>query len=107
MDTGEDGHLSWTDAAFVDVIHTDGGHFGFARPIGHADFYPNGGVRRQPGCDLRNILRMGFRRIINQYSEYQYLLWLMARLSNHNNLSTVSKYLKFRPSYRYILERVR
>ncbi|XP_012218278.1 pancreatic lipase-related protein 2 [Linepithema humile] len=66
MDTGEEGHLSWADAAFVDVIHTDGGHFGFANPIGHADFYPNGGSRRQPGCDLRSILRMGFRRIINQ-----------------------------------------
>ncbi|XP_063985388.1 phospholipase A1 [Diachasmimorpha longicaudata] len=50
MDTGMDGHLTATDAAFVDVIHTDGGRFGFPSPIGHADFYPNGGKPLQPGC---------------------------------------------------------
>ncbi|XP_018351572.1 PREDICTED: pancreatic lipase-related protein 2 [Trachymyrmex septentrionalis] len=67
MNTGEDGHLTWADAAFVDVIHTDGGNFGFPNPLGHVDFYPNGGVRRQPGCDLKSIVRMGFRKFINQY----------------------------------------
>ncbi|KYM79087.1 Pancreatic lipase-related protein 2 [Atta colombica] len=67
MNTGEDGHLTWADAVFVDVIHTDGGNFGFPNPLGHVDFYPNGGVRRQPGCDLKSIVRMGFRRLINQY----------------------------------------
>ncbi|KAL6438657.1 hypothetical protein ACFW04_004585 [Cataglyphis niger] len=67
MNTGEEGHLSWTDAAFVDVIHTDGGHLGFPQPLGHVDFYPNGGRKRQPGCDLRSIIRMNFRRVINQY----------------------------------------
>ncbi|TGZ48552.1 Pancreatic lipase-related protein 2 [Temnothorax longispinosus] len=67
MNTGEDGHLTWADAVFVDVIHTDGGNFGFPQPLGHVDFYPNGGGRRQPGCDLKSIVRMGFRRIINQY----------------------------------------
>lgn len=68
-----EGHLSWADAAFVDVIHTDGGHLGFPNPIGHADFYPNGGSRRQPGCDLKSILRKGFRRIINQFSECRFV----------------------------------
>ncbi|XP_072761337.1 pancreatic lipase-related protein 2-like isoform X2 [Anoplolepis gracilipes] len=67
MNTGEEGHLTWADAAFVDVIHTDGGNLGFPQPLGHVDFYPNGGSRRQPGCDLRSLLRMSFRRIINQY----------------------------------------
>ncbi|XP_046967186.1 pancreatic triacylglycerol lipase-like [Vanessa cardui] len=46
--------LDDTDADFVDVIHTNGRllqkiGFGLPDPIGHADFYPNGGMK-QPGC---------------------------------------------------------
>lgn len=37
------------DANFVDVIHTNGKHFGVVHPSGHVDYYPNGG-RNQPGC---------------------------------------------------------
>ncbi|KAJ1519397.1 hypothetical protein ONE63_004689 [Megalurothrips usitatus] len=44
------GHLDATDAEFVDVIHTCGGALGYLDNIGHADFYPNGGVPMQPGC---------------------------------------------------------
>ena len=46
------------DAAFVDVIHTNGkaSHrakgLGFLSPLGHADFYPNGG-NFQLGCRTR------------------------------------------------------
>lgn len=50
--------LDSTDANFVDVIHTCAGSLGFLRPIGHADFYPNGGTFKQPGCPIfssRNI----------------------------------------------------
>ncbi|CAL8143834.1 unnamed protein product [Orchesella dallaii] len=48
--------LDSDDAAFVDVIHTDGGdnlwnsnHLGMGKEIGHVDIYPNRGIF-QPGC---------------------------------------------------------
>ncbi|XP_013103655.2 inactive pancreatic lipase-related protein 1 isoform X1 [Stomoxys calcitrans] len=47
---GPENHLDHTDAEFVDVIHSCAGYLGFKNPIGHADFYPNGGSPPQPGC---------------------------------------------------------
>ncbi|XP_069686188.1 uncharacterized protein [Periplaneta americana] len=44
--------LDSSDASFVEVIHTCGGLLGIKDPLGHADFYPNGGVPTQPGCGL-------------------------------------------------------
>ncbi|XP_015116860.1 phospholipase A1 [Diachasma alloeum] len=46
--------LRKTDAPFVDIIHTNGKllagmGLGLRDPIGHVDFYANGG-QRQPGC---------------------------------------------------------
>ncbi|KAK7794265.1 hypothetical protein R5R35_013600 [Gryllus longicercus] len=46
--------LDPTDADFIDVTHTDtapfiSGGLGLLEPVGHVDFYPNGGVN-QPGC---------------------------------------------------------
>lgn len=46
--------LNKTDARFVDVIHTNArfglnNAVGLETPLGHADFYPNGGSY-QPGC---------------------------------------------------------
>jgi len=39
------------DANYVDVIHSSAG-IGLGRPVGHKDFYPNGGIRIQPGCQI-------------------------------------------------------
>jgi len=47
--------LGADDAAFVDVVHTDGARiwsegFGLFNPIGDVDYFPNGGLD-QPGCE--------------------------------------------------------
>jgi hypothetical protein len=51
-----DGRLDTSDAAFVDVIHTNSGTLlqaglSFPTAIGHVDFFANGG-HSQPGCGL-------------------------------------------------------
>ncbi|CAB3227798.1 unnamed protein product [Arctia plantaginis] len=43
------GRLNRTDAEYVDVIHSNAGMLGIKEPVGHKDFYPNGGSS-QTGC---------------------------------------------------------
>lgn len=66
----EDTRLSKRDAEFVDCIHTDGGIFGMTKAIGHIDFYPNGGIPRQPGCSTINIADLGTRVILEDSKYY-------------------------------------
>ncbi|XP_031787250.1 endothelial lipase [Nasonia vitripennis] len=67
MNTGAEGHLTAADAEFVDIIHTDGGVLGFPIPLGHVDFYPNGGMPPQPGCNVENVFAMGVNKIVNRF----------------------------------------
>ncbi|KAM9324595.1 pancreatic lipase-related protein 2-like [Gastrophryne carolinensis] len=62
-DTPPEVRLGFADASFVDAIHTDTssfignlgfGGYGMSEPIGHVDFYPNGG-EQMPGCDKIHI----------------------------------------------------
>nr|CAH0104974.1 unnamed protein product [Daphnia galeata] len=62
-----DARLDVTDAEFVDIIHTNSallfsGGLSFPTPIGHADFWPNGGSD-QPGC-LESIICSHYRAVI-------------------------------------------
>ncbi|KAJ0184164.1 hypothetical protein K1T71_000587 [Dendrolimus kikuchii] len=38
------------DGTYTEVMHTNSGYQGYLSPLGHVDFYPNGGVN-MPGCD--------------------------------------------------------
>ncbi|XP_072391902.1 phospholipase A1-like [Diabrotica undecimpunctata] len=51
----KDKRLNPTDAEVVEVIHSDGGRFGFDNPCGTIDFFPNGG-KWQPGCQKIDLL---------------------------------------------------
>jgi pimeloyl-ACP methyl ester carboxylesterase len=43
--------LDPSDAQFVDIIHTCAGLLGSDLNLGHVDFWPNGGISSQPGCN--------------------------------------------------------
>ncbi|XP_063548852.1 pancreatic triacylglycerol lipase-like isoform X2 [Cydia strobilella] len=47
---GNSNALDANAGAYVECIHTDGGLLGIFDPICDANFYPNGGRNRQPGC---------------------------------------------------------
>ncbi|KAJ0175583.1 hypothetical protein K1T71_008742 [Dendrolimus kikuchii] len=62
--------LDYSDARFVDVIHTCGGVLGVWSAIGTADYYPNGGDPPQPGCgSLPRIIACSHRRAYYYYAE--------------------------------------
>ncbi|XP_054710965.1 pancreatic lipase-related protein 2-like [Uloborus diversus] len=66
--------LDETDANFVDIIHSDGGEnvvdgLGLGDPIGHIDFYPNGG-RRQPGCSYTSESNSTVGAVVNITTKY-------------------------------------
>ncbi|XP_074041939.1 lipase member I-like isoform X2 [Leptinotarsa decemlineata] len=64
----KDNRLDASDAKFVQVIHTNGGTLGFGSPIGHADYFPNGG-KSQNGCGLDMFGQCAHSRSYAYYAE--------------------------------------
>ncbi|XP_016990223.2 phospholipase A1-like [Drosophila rhopaloa] len=60
--------LSNTDADYVMAIHSNGLRKGFLAPLGHADFYANGG-QKQPGCGVDLSGHCAHARVVYLYAE--------------------------------------
>ncbi|XP_014614491.1 PREDICTED: endothelial lipase-like [Polistes canadensis] len=60
--------ISQSDADYVEIIHTNGGLLGYLRPIGDADFFPNGGMR-QAGCIIDVIGACSHSRAFEFFAE--------------------------------------
>ncbi|KDR14939.1 phospholipase A1 1-like isoform X2 [Zootermopsis nevadensis] len=67
-----DERLDAGDAEFVQVIHTASGFLSFLEPVGHADFYPNGGKAPQPPCSAEEALVCSHRMACTYFAESVY-----------------------------------
>ncbi|XP_014216721.1 inactive pancreatic lipase-related protein 1-like [Copidosoma floridanum] len=65
---GAGGRIHYTDADYVEIIHTNALGLGLEFSIGHVDYWPNGGFR-QPGCGLDIIGRCAHSRSYMYYAE--------------------------------------
>lgn len=50
-------------------MHTNGGKLGLVPPLGHADYYPNGGGLKQPGCGTDQTGSCAHGRAYMYYAE--------------------------------------
>ncbi|KAM4795631.1 LOW QUALITY PROTEIN: lipase member I [Rhinophrynus dorsalis] len=64
--------LHYTDAQFVDVVHSDIDGLGYKENLGHIDFYPNGGTD-QPGCPKTILAGSEYFKCDHQRSVFLYM----------------------------------
>ncbi|XP_072288074.1 lipase member I [Pyxicephalus adspersus] len=64
--------LHYTDAHFVDVIHSDTDGLGYNESLGNIDFYPNGGTD-QPGCPKTILSGSEYFKCDHQRSVFLYI----------------------------------
>ncbi|KAL1517858.1 hypothetical protein ABEB36_001566 [Hypothenemus hampei] len=69
-DVSEEMRLDSQDAKLVDVIHTFMRFIGTTKPLGHVDFYPNGG-QYQPGCPNVSSLKVADSIFCNHGRSYE------------------------------------
>lgn len=66
--------LHYTDAKYVQIIHTSGGFLGVKNPIGHADFYPNFGCV-QPACKSSIPCEYSQNTVLFHFTLYSKLIY--------------------------------
>ncbi|KAM4547186.1 lipase member H [Fundulus diaphanus] len=71
-DKPPEARLDPTDAQFVDVLHTDIDSLGYRAPLGHVDFYANGGTD-QPGCPKTLFSGSSYFKCDHQRSVFLFL----------------------------------
>ncbi|KAG6453104.1 hypothetical protein O3G_MSEX007956 [Manduca sexta] len=85
---GPNFRLDKSDAKFVDIIHTCGGIYGYKRSHGHADFYPNDGKPKQPGCEgvqqvialynYRSLQSRQINKILCRINKFQSIIYCIS-----------------------------
>ncbi|XP_063217618.1 phospholipase A1 member A-like isoform X2 [Bacillus rossius redtenbacheri] len=65
---GMEDKVDSTDAAFVQLIHTNVGGLGIRKALGHVDFYVNGG-KSQPGCSTSDMGICSHMRAVDIYEQ--------------------------------------
>ncbi|XP_069801745.1 lipase member I [Dendropsophus ebraccatus] len=64
--------LHYSDAQFVDVVHSDIDALGYREALGNIDFYPNGGTD-QPGCPKTILSGSEYFKCDHQRSVFLYM----------------------------------